>query len=153
MTDDQAHGFDFLHGSWRVDHRVLRERLAGCTDWDAFSSTAACTAILGGVGNLDQIELPHRSTTGATLRLYDAAADHWTLHWTTSGSGRLDPPMTGRFTDGVGTFLGTDRHDGAPIDVRFVWDEVTASSARWTQSFAPSGSGSWETNWVMVFSR
>ena len=29
--------FDFEFGTWRVRHRRLKERLAGCQDWEEFS--------------------------------------------------------------------------------------------------------------------
>lgn len=147
------HAFDFLHGSWRVSHRVLRERLLDCDLWDEHAGDAVCTPILGGVGNLDEIGLPHQDALGATLRLYDRDADQWTLHWSSSRTGRLDPPMTGTFADGVGTFLGRDQLRGGAIDVRFVWDDIGPSSARWTQAFCWADGGEWETNWVMNFRR
>jgi hypothetical protein len=36
-----AREFDFLHGRWRVSHRRLRERLAGCDDWLSLTGTFA----------------------------------------------------------------------------------------------------------------
>ena len=33
-----AQDFDFLHGSWRISHRYLRERLSGGDKWDTFES-------------------------------------------------------------------------------------------------------------------
>ena len=35
-----AHDFDFLHGSWRISHRYLKDRLVGCHEWQEFSSGA-----------------------------------------------------------------------------------------------------------------
>ena len=42
---------------------------------------------------------------------------------------------------------------GEPVRVKFVWDEITADSARWTQSFRRPHDPDWEVNWVMTFSR
>ncbi len=33
---NHAHDWDWLIGEWSVKHRRLRDRLAGCTDWDEF---------------------------------------------------------------------------------------------------------------------
>lgn len=153
MSEDQRRAFDFLHGTWDVRHAVRRGRLVGSTDWEEHHGRAVCAPLLDGAGNLDQIWLPDRSVIGATLRLHDAVDDRWRLHWSTSDGARLDPPLVGRFEDGVGRFAGSDVLDGQPINVRFVWDDIGPDRARWTQSFAPAGSGDWEANWVMSFSR
>jgi len=52
-----AHDFDFLHGSWLISHRYLRERLTGCDEWETFESRMRCWPILGGAGNMDEGEL------------------------------------------------------------------------------------------------
>ncbi|MES1201625.1 MAG: hypothetical protein ABUS57_09285, partial [Pseudomonadota bacterium] len=42
MTDDiarHAHDWDWLEGAWNVRHHRLKERLAGCTEWDDFAGT------------------------------------------------------------------------------------------------------------------
>ncbi|HEY0630244.1 MAG TPA: DUF1579 domain-containing protein, partial [Sphingomicrobium sp.] len=57
------------------------------------------------------------------------------------------------FRDGVGTFFGDDELRGRPVMIRFLWDRITESSARWQQAFAWPGSDDWETNWVMEFMR
>jgi hypothetical protein len=159
MTDDVpyathvSHDFDFLFGTWRVQHRRLRQRLAGSDQWDESEGWARCAPILGGVGNFDQIGVPAADTVGATLRLFDAAAAQWSIHWSSSRTGRLEPVMIGTFRDGVGTFYGADVHAGARITVRFIWDDIGPSAARWSQAFAPAGTDDWETNWVMSFVR
>ena len=47
------HDFDFLPGHWRVQHRRLRERLAGNDEWQVFDGTSTAQAILGGQGVVD----------------------------------------------------------------------------------------------------
>jgi len=66
---------------------------------------------------------------------------------------RLEPPVHGRFENGVGTFFGDDRHDGLPIRVRFLWSQIGTESASWEQAFSPDGVAQWETNWIMQFLR
>lgn len=56
-------------------------------------------------------------------------------------------------SDGVGRFEGDDEFEGRPIKVRFVWSEITDVSARWHQDFSDDGGQTWETNWVMDFTR
>ena len=58
-----------------------------------------------------------------------------------------------RFDNGVGTFFADDNLEGRPIRVRFLWSDITPSSARWQQAFSEDGGATWETNWVMDFER
>src|SRR4051812_11665056 len=53
--------FDFLTGTWLVHHRKLRERLAGCTDWDEFESTFEARTQLNGLVSIDEGPLPQPS--------------------------------------------------------------------------------------------
>jgi hypothetical protein len=148
--------FDFLMGVWNVRHRYLVRRLADCHDWIEFEGTCAARKILDGFGNMDEsdILLPGDRYRGMTLRTYDPAADRWSIYWLDSRvPGRLFPPVHGRFDKGVGTFYGDEEHDGRAIRVRFLWSRMTPSSARWEQAFSLDEGNSWETNWVMDFTR
>lgn len=147
--------FDFLHGSWTVSHRRLRERLAGCDDWQSFAGTCDVRPIVGGLGNVDDnlLKLPGETYRAATIRLYDPAAAHWSIWWIDGRRCRLEPPVTGRFEGGDGTFLGDDDLAGRPIRVRFVWSGITPARARWEQAFSPDGGITWEPNWTMDFVR
>ena len=37
--------------------------------------------------------------------------------------------------------------------VRYVWSEITPSSARWEQAFSVDDGETWETNWIMELAR
>lgn len=148
-----AGDFDFEYGTWSVHHRRLLDRLAGCLAWEEFDGTASCAPILGGVGNIEEASMPSTGTIGMALRLFDQTTRLWSIYWSTSLTGQLEPPVVGRFEDGVGVFEGDDEFRGEPIRVRFVWDEITPDSARWTQSFRRVHDSEWEANWVMIFNR
>ncbi|HJQ37589.1 MAG TPA: DUF1579 domain-containing protein, partial [Thermoanaerobaculia bacterium] len=51
--------------------------------------------------------------------------------------------------DGVGHFEGDDHHEGTPVRVRFTWTQ----EPRWEQAFSTDGGATWETNWIMRFTR
>jgi hypothetical protein len=150
-----AGDFDFLHGSWRVEHRQRRERLAGCDEWIEFGGTMEVDPILGGLGNFDRnvIDLPDGRYEASTLRLFHPDTDQWSLHWIDGRDPKIDPPLYGRFEGGIGTFFGDDAFRGQPIRLRFLWQRPTPVTARWEQAFSADGGATWETNWIMEFSR
>jgi hypothetical protein len=152
----QQNAFDFLVGNWNVHHRYLRRRLAGCTEWIEFAGTSSMRKILDGFANMDDddIHLPAGRYAGVSLRTYDPRNESWSIYWLDSRySGRIDPPLAGRFDDGIGTFYGDDTFEGRPIRVRFLWSRITPTSARWEQAFSDDEGNSWETNWYMDFTR
>lgn len=152
----QSSDFDFFMGRWRVRHRRLEQRLARCTDWVEFQGASTARKILGGFGNLDEndIDLPGDPYVGVTLRTYDPKTGNWAIHWFDSRTpGNLDPPMIGRFEGGVGIFHANHTFQDKPIQVRFIWSQITPISCRWEQAFSDDGGESWETNWIMDFSR
>jgi hypothetical protein len=148
MTSD----FDFLVGSWNVHNRRLVQRLAGSDEWVEFTVPATNWSLFDGMANVDEMSLPD-GTKGLTLRLLDRAAGNWSLYWASSETGRLFPPVVGRFANGRGVFYGDDTEAGAPVRVRFTWSDMTPSSARWEQAFSVDGGASWEVNWIMLFTR
>ena len=149
------HDFDFLHGAWSVTHRRLCTRLADDTRWQEFAGICECRPVAGGIGNVDDnlIDLPDATYRAATLRLFDPVDGLWSIWWADGRRGRLDPPLRGRFVDGIGTFFGDDLHEGRPVRVRFVWTRPSATTLRWEQAFSPDAGSSWEINWVMTFAR
>lgn len=147
-----AHDFDFLHGRWSVAHRRLRERLTGSSEWLTLTGTAVVRPVLRGVGNVDRFTFDGEEYEGLTLRLFDLDTQVWTIHWADSRTGRLDPPLAGRFAEGVGLFFGDDTHAGRPVRVRFIW-RSTPSGPRWEQAFSVDDGQTWETNWIMEFTR
>ena len=153
---DAAADFDFLHGTWRVHNRRLRHPLSGSADWYAFDGRAVERPIWGGRANLEEYEatLPDGAPIrGLALRLHDPHARHWTIHWAGAAQGRLDPPMVGTFRDGVGEFFGEDRVAGRTVLARFRWTALHADAARWEQAYSDDGGRTWETNWIMEFTR
>lgn len=147
------HDFDFIHGEWAIANRRLTDMLdPTCETWEEFDARGAAEPILGGMGNTDRMWMD--DSEGFTLRLYDPAADLWRIWWSsTVRPGRLDPPVEGRFTDGVGTFATQDVIDGVAIGVRFVWDRIAADSASWRQDFSFDDGATWRTTWTMDFTR
>ncbi|HXP65054.1 MAG TPA: hypothetical protein VN815_06240 [Steroidobacteraceae bacterium] len=157
VTTSTLHDFDFFVGRWRVHHRQLKRRLAGCEDWISFSGTTATQLLMDGHGNMDDnvLDLPGGPYRAVTLRAFDMKSRQWSIWWLDgrTPSAPLDPPVRGAFKDGVGTFYAEDAYNGKPIRIRFIWSKITAASCRWEQAFSPDQGQNWETNWIMNFER
>ncbi|WP_416959815.1 hypothetical protein [Streptomyces sp. Agncl-13] len=147
------HDFDFFHGEWEVANRRLTDFLQPGSGWEEFEGTSHCWPLFDGAANVDEIDMPYLGSKGLTLRLFDRESEQWSLNWSSSGTGKLFPPVTGRFEDGRGEFHGDDAHEGKDVRVRFVWSGISASGARWEQAFSVDGGASWVTNWTMDFTR
>lgn len=150
------HDFDFLHGSWHVRNRRLRHPLTGSADWYEFDAHSRERPLLDGQGNLEEYAatLPDGTAIRAVaLRLYEPVTRRWTIHWCNASTGRLDPPMSGAFRRGVGEFLSHEEYQGRMILVRFRWSLRGPDTPHWEQAFSADGGVTWETNWVMDFTR
>ncbi|MBG0564340.1 hypothetical protein [Actinoplanes aureus] len=145
--------FDFFIGSWTVVNRRRTTMFDGSDDWDVFPATSVSRSILDGGGNTDEIIFTAQGWRGFTLRLFDLERKEWSLYWASGRTGLLYPPVVGTFTGGRGDFYGDDTYDGKPIKVHFIWSDITATSARWEQEFSIDGGETWESNWIMEFTR
>jgi hypothetical protein len=150
-----AYDFDFWMGRWNAHNRVLRERLVGSDVWDEFASVVVARPLPGGLGNEDLYCTEFGGGfIGMSFRFFDPELDLWSIYWADGRRpGVLDPPVFGSFSDDMGLFLGEDTLAGRPILVQFLWSGVTTSTPHWEQAFSDDGGETWETNWVMDFTR
>jgi hypothetical protein len=149
--------FDFESGEWRVRHRKLKRRLAGETGWWTFDGTCRAWSVMDGCGSVEDnwLDDPTGPYRASAFRRLDPETGQWAIWWF---DGRvagtvIDPPVVGRFKNGVGTFVASDVFEDRPILVRFLWTDITPRSARWEQAFSPDRGETWEVNWVMTFER
>lgn len=149
---DGVHDFDFLHGRWRVHHRLLKARGAGSRDWVEYQGTADTRPLLGGLCNVEEHRIKGRNS-GVAFRCYDRSAKRWAIYWVGDGDGLLGPAVHGGFQGSEGLFEGDDTYEDKPIKVRFLWRKLSPAFARWEQSFSFDSGKTWETNWIMDFSR
>ena len=151
---DAVHDFDFWFGHWNIRNERLKQRLVGSQDWETFDAVGDCHAILGGIGNMDSFDSNwNGGFRGMSLRLFDLEKKQWSIWWTSSRTGRLEPPVVGVFRDGVGTFEGDDTQDGRPVRLRFTWSHITPTGAHWEQAMSADSGATWETNWRMYMTR
>ena len=121
--------FDFQIGSWRVNHRRLKERLVASTDWDAFDGMSNMRPVLGGNCNVEDnlLHLPAGSYRAIALRSFDPLTRTWAIWWLDARHPHaLDVPVISAFEGGIGRFCA----------------ETTVDDGR-----------TWETNRTMDFHR
>lgn len=157
-----AHDFDFLIGTWTTRQRRLKQRLQGSDEWETFEATSTVQRLPGGVANFDTLvaEGWRPGWVGMSLRVFNPATALWSIYWVTNegggidpASGRLEPPVVGRFDGEEGVFEGVDDFEGRSIRVRFRWTRQGPDAARWEQAFSADAGHTWEVNWVMEFER
>ncbi|HZM41656.1 MAG TPA: hypothetical protein VFB94_21210 [Acidimicrobiales bacterium] len=153
MSD--ARDFDFLLGTWTSRQRRRRKWLAGSEEWDDFEATIDARPILDGLGTVEEFRTDYAGGfVGVTFRFFDPASGEWSIYWAdTRYPARLDPPVVGSFSGGVGVFECDDSFEGRPIRVRYTWSNVATPAPRWEQAFSDDGGTTWETNWVADFTR
>lgn len=148
------HGFDFEYGNWRVHHRV---KSASDGAWKEFDGTCATRSFMAGQGDIEEhtFSRPTGVTYGTAMRAFDPKSEEWAIWWIDSRYPHLplDPPVKGRFQNGVGTFYSASLVDGKTVRTRFVWSQITPVSAHWEQASSEDAGKTWDTNWIMEFRR
>ena len=150
------HDFDFLLGSWNVHHRYLKSRLQGSSEWVEFHGRSEMKPVLNGLGNVDRYWFVRdgKSIEGVAFRLFNPDSGEWTIYWAdTVKAGTLQPPVVGRFHGDHGEFTGEDEFNGRKILCRFRWSRLVDGSPQWEQAFSTDEGKTWETNWIMSFTR
>jgi hypothetical protein len=152
---DSQHDFDFNFGTWKTHVSRLVHPLSGSTTWTAYDGVSVVRKVWDGRASLFELEMqgPAGHIEGVGLRLYNPQSHQWNLNWTNSSVGMLDSAMIGEFKDGRGEFYGPDTLDGRSILVRNGFSDITPNSSRFEQAFSADGGKTWETNWVMTFTR
>ena len=155
---DGSHDFDFLIGDWKAHVRRLPDRLVGSHRWIEYDGISNHHKILDSNANFEEFEVT--STDGKdhmkaqTLRLYDPGTHQWSIYLLDVDKGALPmPPVVGEFTGSRGEFYDQETYKGRAILVRYVWLNLSPSSARMEQSFSADGGRTWETNWICELTR
>ena len=139
--------FDFLTGHFDVAHRVLQPS----GEWKEFAGTASARTHFDGGVNIDEVHFPAYNTYGMSLRIYNPTEELWSIYFVSSKTGRLQPPVRGRWEDGVFTAYGEDDLGDRMVPVRLRWSDLTDETAHWEQAY--SEDGDWKTNWTAEFTR
>jgi hypothetical protein len=152
---DGQHDFDFNIGTWTTHVSRLLQPLTGSTSWAEYKGTSVVRKVWNGRASLFELEVagPGGRIEGMGLRLYNPQSHQWNLNWTTSHNGTLTQPAIGEFKNGRGEFLDHESFNDRAIFARNSFSDVTPNSSRFEQAFSSDGGKTWETNWVMTFTR
>jgi hypothetical protein len=152
---DGQHDFDFEIGSWKTHVSRLVHPLSGSTTCVEYDGTSVVRKVWNGRANLTELEVegPSGHIEGLSLRLYNPQSHQWSLNLSNSSGGTMAQPTIGEFKNGRGEFYDQETLDGRAIFVRFVFSDITLNSCHFEQAFSADGGKTWETNWVMTFTR
>jgi hypothetical protein len=147
---DGSHDFDFAHGMWKIHVKKLKAPLKGSKEWNEFSGTSTCRPFWNGLGNLDELVVdgPDGRIDAITVRMYSPTARQWSLNWATKKGASFGVPTVGEFRNGRGEFYDQEAWEGRTIFVRYVWSDITKTSAHFEQAFSDDGGKTWEVNWI-----
>jgi hypothetical protein len=150
-----SHDFDFLIGKWTLRHRRLKSRLTNSNDWEEFETVLEDFPILEGLGNMDvaRVVMDGKNQEARTLRFFNTTTSLWSLYWMTAEGGKIGPPVTGSFEQGVGHFFGNDVCNGKNVLVVYRWDARDKEHSKWSQAFSTDNGKTWEWNWYNVKER
>jgi len=153
---DGQRDFDFNLGTWRTHVKRQLHPLTGSPTWVEYDGTSVVSKVWDGRANLLELEAegPAGRIEGLGLRLYKPEAHQWSLNWASSIDGEFQqPPMIGQFVSGRGEFVGHEVFSGKSILTRNTFSDISPAFARFEQAFSDDGGRSWETNWIMTFTR
>jgi hypothetical protein len=152
---DGQRDFDFNIGTWKTHVSRLVHPLTGSTTWVKHEGISVVRKVWDGRATLFELEVngPAGHIEGVGLRLYNPQSHQWSLNWANSNDGTMTRPMIGEFRNGRGEFFDQEIFNDRAIMVRNGFSDITSNSSRFEQAFSTDGGKTWETNWVMTFTR
>jgi hypothetical protein len=147
---DGSHDFDFLIGNWKAHVRRLPDRLNNSNTWVEYDGISNHKKLLDSNANFEEFDV---TSTDKKLHI-KATSRQWSIYLVDLDNGTLGlPPVVGGFTGNRGEFFDQEDYKGRAILVRYVWLNISPTSARMEQSFSPDGGKTWEVNWICELSR
>jgi len=155
---DGSHDFDFLIGNWKAHVRRLPDRLNNSNAWVEYDGISNHKKLLDSNANFEEFDVssPDKKSRikAQTLRLYNSTSHQWSIYLVDLDNGTLSlPPVVGQFDGNRGEFFDQEEYKGRAIFVRYLWLNLSPTSARMEQAFSADGGKSWEVNWICELSR
>jgi hypothetical protein len=152
---DGTHDFDFNFGKWKTHITRLEHPLTGSHTWVGYDGTSDVSKVWNGRASLFELEAsgPAGRIEGLGLRLYNPKSHQWSLNWANGIDGVMGKPMVGEFVDGQGQFYDQEEFQDKVIFMRNGFYAIKPDSSRFEQAFSADEGKTWETNWIMTFTR
>jgi hypothetical protein len=152
---DGQHDFDFNIGTWKTHVSRLLRPLSGSNTWGEYDGIASVRNVMHGRANLLELDVDGAAghIEGIGVRLYNPASGQWSLNWANGNDSVMTQPMIGEFKNGRGDFFDQEVFNGKSVLTRNGFSDITPNSSRFEQAFSADGGKTWETNWVMTFTR
>jgi hypothetical protein len=147
---DGQHDFDFELGRWKIHLRKLKAPLHNSHEWVEMSGTSVTRPVWNGKSQIEELEVAAGDDhiEGMTVRLYSPTSHQWSLNWANQKDGHFSTPTVGECKDGRGEFYDQELFEGRMILVRFIWSNITPTTAYFEQAFSADGGKTWEVNWI-----
>jgi hypothetical protein len=154
-VQDGQHDFDFNLGVWKTHVARILHPLTETVTWAEYDGTSVVSKVWDGRASLIELEVdgPAGHIEGLGLRLYNPRSRQWSLNWASGADGEFGEPTIGQFEKGRGEFADQELFNGKSILSRNVFSEISPDFSRFEQAFSEDGGHSWQTNWIMTFTR
>jgi hypothetical protein len=137
LPSDAAHDFDFEEGAWTMSD----------------GSTHLVHRVWNGRAALAELELRSGDFAGSLLHTFNPETHQWSVYWADRRTGRVSPPMIGRFCDGQGEFYDQEDVHGVTALVRVLYTDITPTSFRTERSYSTDGGTTWQADGAYTFSK
>ena len=151
----ESRAFDFWTGEWDV---LNRNRPAGDVRWyDTGTATARVYPVVAGCGLVEHWR-GHafgEFVVGFSLRAYNPQRGQWdlVLLWPNSGVPRFGE-LYGGFRHNRGEFFNQNiTAEGDTTITRFTFSDITPDGLRWQNGDSNDAGRTWDSSWIMEFSR
>ena len=155
-TSPEARQFDFWIGEWNV--RNLSPGATVESEWvDDGMATNRVYSINNGCGIIEHWEgiRKGRHMYGFSVRAFDTEQQKWVLvlNWPQPNQAGFGV-LTGVFRHGRGEFFAKFQNaEEKPMLTRYSFADAAHDSFRWDAAISSDEGKTWETNWIMEFSR
>lgn len=151
----QARQFDFWIGEWKVQNRFKQAD----NSWqDQGGARVEIFAVLNGKAIMEfwnGTARDWKETKGFSLRYFDPETEKWqlALNWPQKDNGGFFF-LEGEFRHNRGEFFSEHQNqNGEPVINRYTFADISDSTLRWNDGTSLDGGKTWETKWIMEFSR
>jgi hypothetical protein len=150
---NEAEGFTFLNGNWRVFNRKMKDPDKSHDEWIEFEAKAKFFTLLDGLVSVEELRTAKGEPFGSAMRTFDRDKRTWSDAWVSAGTGVLQLPSHGKFAGDVGIWETRETVEGKTFLARGVWKRISKNEVTWEALDSQDGGKTWLLTWKMRFER